>query len=73
MLKFVWKIDDDMGALGINIEDDQSLDKNYKKLRCDIVPLPRDSDDYKLVEKYLVNTHDPMHNVRQLTSFLFSL
>jgi hypothetical protein len=33
------------------------------KLRCNIAPLPHDSEDYKLVERYLLNTHAPTHKV----------
>ncbi|CAL9164864.1 poly [ADP-ribose] polymerase 1-like isoform X1 [Musa acuminata AAA Group] len=42
-------------------DDDESLDDKYKKLRCDITPLLHDSEDYQLVEKYLLNTHAPTH------------
>lgn len=44
-------------------DDDESLDDKYKKLRCDITPLLHDSEDYQLVEKYLLNTHAPTHKV----------
>ncbi|CAM8923131.1 unnamed protein product [Rhodiola kirilowii] len=40
---------------------DVSLDEKYKKLRCHIGPLPHDSEDYNLIEKYLINTHAPTH------------
>ncbi|XP_026400993.1 poly [ADP-ribose] polymerase 1-like isoform X2 [Papaver somniferum] len=42
-------------------DDDETLDDKYKKLHCNIKPLPHDSDDYKLVEKYLHTTHAPTH------------
>ncbi|RWW33163.1 hypothetical protein GW17_00002147 [Ensete ventricosum] len=44
-------------------DDDESLDDKYKKLRCDITPLLHDSEDYQLIEKYLLNTHAPTHKV----------
>ena len=44
--------------------DEDPLDVNYKKLRCEIVPLPHDSDDFQLVKKYLETTHAPTHTVR---------
>ncbi|XP_057858020.2 poly [ADP-ribose] polymerase 1 [Cryptomeria japonica] len=43
-----------------NIDEDP-LDANYKKLRCNISPLPHDSLDYQLVKKYLEKTHAPTH------------
>ncbi|OVA02446.1 BRCT domain [Macleaya cordata] len=47
--------------VGFDVSNDESLDENYKKLRCDITPLPHDSDDYRLVEKYLLTTHASTH------------
>ncbi|TKY62377.1 Poly of ADP-ribose polymerase 1 [Spatholobus suberectus] len=40
---------------------DDSIDDNYKKLHCDISPLPHDSEDFCLIEKFLHNTHAPTH------------
>lgn len=47
--------------VGFDSEDDESLDDKYKKLHCDIAPLPHDSEDYRLIEKYLHSTHAPTH------------
>ncbi|GMP99507.1 hypothetical protein CsSME_00046950 [Camellia sinensis var. sinensis] len=47
--------------VGFDVDNDDSLDENYKKLRCDINPLPHDSEDYRLIEKYLQTTHAPTH------------
>lgn len=44
-------------------ENVDSLDDKYEKLYCDISPLSRDSEDYRLVEKYLMTTHAPTHKV----------
>lgn len=43
--------------------DDDDLDTKYKKLRCEISPLSHDSEDYRLIEKYLHTTHAPTHTV----------
>ncbi|XP_024382940.1 poly [ADP-ribose] polymerase 1 isoform X2 [Physcomitrium patens] len=42
-------------------EEEDPLDTHYKKLHCDIRPIPHDSGDFKLVEKYLKQTHAPTH------------
>lgn len=43
--------------------DNDSLDEKYGKLKCDISPITRDSEDFRLVEKYLQATHAPTHKV----------
>ncbi|KAJ4822115.1 Poly [ADP-ribose] polymerase 1 [Turnera subulata] len=47
--------------VGFDADSDDSLDDKYKKLRCNVAPLPHDSDDYQLIEKYLLTTHAPTH------------
>lgn len=49
--------------VGFDADSDDSLDENYKKLRCDITPLPHDSEDFQLVKNYLHTTHAPTHTV----------
>lgn len=44
------------------IKDDDPFYANYKKLNCDIASLPRDSSNYKLIERYLKKTHAPTHD-----------
>lgn len=61
MLEALQDIEIASKLVGFDGEDDESLDEKYKKLQCDIAPLPHDSEDYKLVEKYLLNTHAPTH------------
>ncbi|CAM6084251.1 unnamed protein product [Calypogeia fissa] len=53
-----------IGSVGNGNED--PLDINYRKLHCGISPLPHDSDDFKLVKKYLERTHAPTHREWQL-------
>lgn len=49
---------------GEGTEDEEDpLDTQYKKLHCGIKPLDHDSNDFKLVEKYLKRTHAPTHTV----------
>lgn len=49
-----------IGSTGGDADEDP-LDINYKKLCCDIVPVPHDSDDFRLVKLYLERTHAPTH------------
>lgn len=63
MLEALQDIEIASKIVGFNDNDDHTLDEKYKKLRCDMVPLPHDSEDYRLVEKYLQTTHAPTHTV----------
>ncbi|KAL3678725.1 hypothetical protein R1sor_021681 [Riccia sorocarpa] len=53
-----------IGSVGDTDED--PIDVHYKKLRCGIDPIPHDSDDFKLVKRYLERTHAPTHKDWQL-------
>ncbi|WOL07419.1 hypothetical protein Cni_G16160 [Canna indica] len=61
MLEALQDIEIASRLVGFDRDDDESLDEKYKKLRCGMTPLPHDSEDYQLVEKYLLNTHAPTH------------
>ncbi|KAJ0967276.1 hypothetical protein J5N97_024193 [Dioscorea zingiberensis] len=61
MLEALQDIEIASRIVGFDSENDESLDEKYNKLHCGIVPLPHDSEDYRLVEKYLLNTHAPTH------------
>ncbi|KAG1362571.1 Poly [ADP-ribose] polymerase [Cocos nucifera] len=61
MLEALQDIEIASRLVGFDSGNDESLDEKYKKLQCDITPLPNDSEDFKLVEKYLLNTHAPTH------------
>lgn len=63
MLEALQDIEIASRLVGFDGDDDESLDQKYEKLRCGIAPLPRDSQDYQLVEKYLLNTHASTHKV----------
>ncbi len=38
------------------LEVDHPLDANYKTLKCEIEPLAKSTDEYKIIETYLKNT-----------------
>ncbi|XP_026410146.1 poly [ADP-ribose] polymerase 1-like [Papaver somniferum] len=61
MLEALQDIEIASRIIGVNAECDESLDAKYEKLHCNIHPLPHDSDDYLLVEKYLLTTHASRH------------
>ncbi|CAL5193723.1 unnamed protein product [Lathyrus oleraceus] len=61
MLEALQDIEIASRLVGFDANRDDSIDDNYKKLRCAISPLPHDSEDFRLVEKYLHNTHAPTH------------
>ena len=49
-------------------EDDEDMksadpiDKHYKKLKTDVGVLDKESEQYKLIEKYVKNTHASTHS-----------
>lgn len=69
MLEALQDIEIASKLVGFDSDNDESLDDKYMKLHCNITPLAHDSEDYKLVEQYLLNTHAPTHKV--WSGFLF--
>ncbi|KAK1412609.1 hypothetical protein QVD17_33994 [Tagetes erecta] len=61
MLEALQDIEIASRLVGFDVDNDDSLDDKYRKLQCEMVPLPHDSEDYRLVEKYLQTTHAPTH------------
>ncbi|KAG7568774.1 BRCT domain [Arabidopsis thaliana x Arabidopsis arenosa] len=61
MLEALQDIEIASRLVGFDVDSTESLDDKYKKLQCDISPLPHDSEDYRLIEKYLNTTHAPTH------------
>ncbi|KAK3145292.1 hypothetical protein QOZ80_4AG0326840 [Eleusine coracana subsp. coracana] len=61
MLEALQDIEIASKLVGFDSDNDESLDDKYKKLHCNITPLAHDSEDYKLMERYLLNTHAPTH------------
>lgn len=61
MLEALQDIEIASRLVGFDANNDDSIDDNYKKLHCDISPLPHDSEDFRLVEKFLHTTHAPTH------------
>lgn len=63
MLEALQDIEIASRLVGFDADSDDSLDEKYMKLHCDVAPLPHDSEDYQLIEKYLLTTHAPTHTV----------
>lgn len=61
MLEALQEIEIASRLVGFDADSDDSLDEKYMKLQCDITPLSHDSEDYRLIEKYLLTTHAPTH------------
>ncbi|XP_021898314.1 poly [ADP-ribose] polymerase 1 [Carica papaya] len=61
MLEALQDIEIASRLVGFDVDNDDSLDEKYRKLQCNITPLPHDSEDYRLIEKYLKTTHAPTH------------
>ncbi|KAJ7972680.1 Poly [ADP-ribose] polymerase [Quillaja saponaria] len=61
MLEALQDIEIASRLVGFDVDNDDSLDDKYKKLHCDISPLLHDSEDYRLIEKFLHTTHAPTH------------
>ncbi|KGN57935.1 poly [ADP-ribose] polymerase 1 isoform X1 [Cucumis sativus] len=61
MLEALQDIEIASRLVGFDGDSHESLDDKYKKLHCDIAPISHESEDYKLIEKYLLNTHAPTH------------
>lgn len=61
MLEALQDIEIASRLVGFDANNEDSIDDSYKKLHCDISPLPHDSEDFCLIEKFLHNTHAPTH------------
>lgn len=49
------------------VEDEVSpIDKHYEQLKTKLVPIDRDSDEFKTLEKYVQNTHAETHRTYDL-------
>lgn len=63
MLEALQDIEVASRLVGFDIDNADSIDAKYKKLRCCINPLSHDSEEYQLIKKYLHKTHAPTHMV----------
>ncbi|KAL9243016.1 hypothetical protein vseg_016958 [Gypsophila vaccaria] len=61
MLEALQDIEIASRLVGFDEDSGDSLDEKYKKLHCGMVPLLHDSEEYRLIEKYLMTTHAPTH------------
>ena len=42
--------------------DEHPIDGHYKKLKCDLEPVDQNSEEFRLIEKYMLNTHAKTHD-----------
>lgn len=63
MLEALQDIEIASRVVGFDTDSNDSVDEKYRKLRCNISPLPQDNEDFRLIEKYLHTTHAPTHTV----------
>ncbi|KAG8389232.1 hypothetical protein BUALT_Bualt02G0207400 [Buddleja alternifolia] len=61
MLEALQDIEIASRLVGFDGDSNESVDEKYEKLQCHISPLPHDSEDFRLIEKYLHTTHAPTH------------
>ncbi|KAL6516147.1 Poly [ADP-ribose] polymerase 1 [Orobanche gracilis] len=61
MLEALQDIEIASRLVGFDDESNDSIDDKYEKLGCHISPLSHDTEDFRLVEKYLHATHAPTH------------
>ncbi|XP_026060896.1 poly [ADP-ribose] polymerase 2-like isoform X4 [Carassius auratus] len=47
--------------------DEHPLDRQYRSLQCRLQPLDSNSNEYKVIEKYLQSTHAPTHTDYTMT------
>eukprot|EP00667_Euglena_gracilis_P001885 EG_transcript_1886 len=47
-------------------EGEHPIDANYKKLKCPLEPVDKDSDEFKLIAEYVKNTHGSTHTIYTL-------
>lgn len=47
-------------------DDEHPADSHYKGLDCDLKPIDRNSSDFKMIEDYLLNSHEKTHNTYKM-------
>lgn len=63
-INFASRIIEDMSGSTL----DDPLFECYKKLRCSVSPLEKESDDYKMIVNYLEKTYEPVQVGDMVTS-----
>lgn len=63
MLEALQDIEIASKLVGFDANTDESIDEKYEKLRCHVSPLSHDSEEFRLIKKYLQTTHAPTHTV----------
>lgn len=72
MLEALQDIEIASKLVGFDSNSNESIDEKYEKLRCHVSPLSHNSEDFRLIEKYLHNTHAPTHTVSPFYHLLSS-
>lgn len=71
MLEALQDIEIASRLVGFDADTNDSIDEKYQKLHCNISPLSHDSEEFRLIEKYLQTTHAPTHTVGFFSCLLF--
>ncbi|CAF1030272.1 unnamed protein product [Rotaria sordida] len=50
----------------IDEKDEHPIDVHYKKLKCIIEPIDKNTEEFKRIEQYMINTHASTHNTYTL-------
>ncbi|CAF1311166.1 unnamed protein product [Rotaria sp. Silwood1] len=50
----------------IDEKDEHPIDVHYKKLKCIIEPIDKNTEEFKQIEQYMINTHASTHNTYTL-------
>ncbi|CAF0861667.1 unnamed protein product [Rotaria sordida] len=50
----------------IDEKDEHPIDVHYKKLKCVIEPVDKNTEEFKRIEQYMINTHASIHNTYTL-------
>ncbi|XP_042046577.1 poly [ADP-ribose] polymerase 1-like isoform X1 [Salvia splendens] len=61
MLEALQDIEIASKLVGFDANTDESIDEKYEKLCCHVSPLSHDSEEFRLIKKYLQATHAPTH------------
>ncbi|XP_057798060.1 poly [ADP-ribose] polymerase 1 [Salvia miltiorrhiza] len=61
MLEALQDIEIASKLVGFDANTNESIDEKYEKLHCHVSPLSHDSEEFRLIEKYLRTTHAPTH------------
>eukprot|EP00828_Plagiopyla_frontata_P046435 TRINITY_DN8248_c0_g1_i4.p1 TRINITY_DN8248_c0_g1~~TRINITY_DN8248_c0_g1_i4.p1 ORF type:complete len:256 (-),score=42.65 TRINITY_DN8248_c0_g1_i4:125-892(-) len=61
MLQSLIEIQTAFQTIGLKKKNSNSIEDYYKSLHCSIEPLNKHDNEFKIIEKYMKNTHGPTH------------